>query len=571
MTSRATKELIRSLHDLQTKFASKQQQFEDPDFSIYLRSHGLMWTSRLHGVLDTSITTLQSRRRVGAIKRFRDAYNVVVCSELIPILASSLSEDDAPRLQDLFNKLMADPNLNVADPLWVALLAAYSTLVSQEAAPELLSDCRTELLGFRRWHPDTSTLAGRAQRGYEHLTASAPSMPLESGIEFNCSFNLLICSDAFETLAFELEPSGNIVPLLKEARSLLVDNSLSFQVLSTKIRDTLSQVKMVPVLPAVEREMIPTRGQIDIDLGIMGFSNEDFDWSNLPLVVSDMATFSLTFVSDSYGGKDWNGNLVTQRDDGEEETEPLSSCPQSLICQLNAGHMRFDVIVMGSNDSEIPNPNPKSFRDHVFSEFLRAMEIMLLDENYLSRIKFPGLISHCRSNLTHKKGLHYAITETSDAQILFEVFQKLLDPECHVMLVALGCKARGCSQVIDISPCLTAPSHLYDPNPHKNSLQKQPGYWSAQYNALLRRYLNLEFVQQNSTFFIADFGIEYANYSTPRFFTWSPEGCKSFREAMSGGDEYFSFGLRQLAAFGHRSLVLERYVIVFIYFLTLLQ
>ena len=56
------------------------------------------------------------------------------------------------------------------------------------------------------------------------------------------------------------------------------------------------------------------------------------------------------------------------------------------------------------------------------------METMLFDENFVSRIKCPGLISHCWSNLTHKKGLHYAITETSDAQILFEVFQKLLDP-----------------------------------------------------------------------------------------------------------------------------------------------
>jgi hypothetical protein len=283
---------------------------------------------------------------------------------------------------------------------------------------------------------------------------------------------------------------------------------------------------------------VPMDVTLDIDANVIGLSDNVMWCFITEFAAETNPTLTFQFVtSQTNSGSKLHGCIET-----DDRRIPLHRIPRILLGKLTLGEFQFDVVLY---DDERPEISTEFFVSTAKVQWKSCIAQLARSDEDSAHI-----FNHVRTCLDSGSKTEMVLTATSSIKNLFFSVSKLFTSQ-HLLLVALGCKARGACHFAYSQAC----DEQFQPDHHNYALD---------YETILARSLCVKAVLRHSTFWFVDFGKEFRlrsqDQSTPgRTFYWNKTATTRFKQSMGNKGETFStLGIHEMSAFDHRGLVLQR-------------
>ena len=161
--------LVSKAHELQGAMHQKKVFFE-VDFVNELANQARMLEvlandQSLNDVVEEARFMRQYQEK--AAEAFFVKYSILIEGELMRFMSTPNWDHEATNiltLQDLCAQIMMDPDLNVADPVWIMLLHVLVNVRTRGMGLTSWSSCCVFINGCHRWTPDDRFLTSEIRR-----------------------------------------------------------------------------------------------------------------------------------------------------------------------------------------------------------------------------------------------------------------------------------------------------------------------------------------------------------------------------------------------------------------------
>ena len=292
----------------------------------------------------------------------------------------------------------------------------------------------------------------------------------------------------------------------------------------------------------------------DVDMLGIGMSHLGCRWGNISTLSRDPKLFLLDFEPSTNSSQTGLGLHAWFVHDSKRT--PFRFIPQLLIAKVHFGSFVCDLVLFGNEKTA----DVSGFRSAATGILSSAMENAAANVCLRMRSSLNHLATSLRNPTSASST--FTISDTEASALILNTLQKSFPSDHHILLVDFGCKCRSCTSAFE-SSCSTRRSHC-ERAWSTRSMSPLPEEWDWEhgFRDILASNLNMDAVQQNTTFMIADLGVEFS--SLGRFMHWTPGACKLFQSAFGGkGSLYFALGVRQLASYTTRATEFERFFLTF--------
>jgi hypothetical protein len=323
------------------------------------------------------------------------------------------------------------------------------------------------------------------------------------------------------------------------------------------LHNELSDVRIDLRKDKLDMRDISSLTTADVDANIIGISHRGCRWGSCAHFSDHVLELVLSSMAGGWtGGNRLKGAVFTNpyHLDPRGPTVSLTKVPRAHIGELKLGSFSYDVVIYGS---ESKLGEWKLLGLWVRSAILKAAEVLSCQtRTEVSMQECSGVLNsmhRCFNStifdsttpsdghtVSSSKTKHFIFSNRVVVERLLNIIQENVTsccPDAHLVLCSLGCKAQGNSSPLqgDVSEC---------------------------FNTILTRSLDVSTIRRLSTFWICDFGLERACWTTdnnPTVTLFSTESCAKLNKFWkSRGAMYFAFGLGQVRTFNIRKFRFSR-------------